>query len=75
MHCSQEEPIWNQGQHSHHWSAFVIENGLAKLPEVEIGRRADFEVEVLNGLREGESVIAHPSNLVAEGVRVSADKK
>ena len=57
------------------WNAFVVENGLAKRREVETGRRADFEVEVLNGLREGESVIAHPSNLVADGVRVSVDKK
>jgi HlyD family secretion protein len=57
------------------WNAFVIENGLAKRREVETGHRTDFEVEVLNGLREGESVIAHPSNLVADGVRVSIDKK
>ena len=57
------------------WNAFVVENGLAKRREVETGRRADFEVEILNGLREGESVIAHPSNLVADGVRVSVDKK
>jgi len=54
------------------WNAFVVENGLAKRREVETGHRADFEVEVLNGLREGEIVIAHPSNLVADGVRVSA---
>jgi HlyD family secretion protein len=57
------------------WNAFVVENGFAKLREVETGHRADFEVEVLSGLREGESVIAHPSNLVADGVRISADKK
>jgi HlyD family secretion protein len=57
------------------WNAFVVEKGLAKLREVETGHRADFEVEVLKGLREGESVIAHPSNLVADGVRVSVDKK
>jgi len=57
------------------WNAFVVENGIAKRREVETGHRADFEVEVLNGLREGESVIAHPSNLVADGVRVSVDKK
>jgi HlyD family secretion protein len=57
------------------WNAFVVENGLAKRREVETGRRADFEAEVLNGLREGESVIAHPSNLVADGVRVSIDKR
>jgi HlyD family secretion protein len=57
------------------WNAFVVENGLAKLREVETGHRADFEIEVLSGLREGESVIAHPSDLVADGVRVSVDKK
>jgi HlyD family secretion protein len=57
------------------WNAFVVEKGLAKLREVETGHRADFEVEVLKGLREGESVIAHPSNLVADGLRVSVDKK
>jgi HlyD family secretion protein len=57
------------------WNAFVVENGLAKLREVETEHRADFEFEVLSGLREGETVIAHPSNLIADGVRVSADKK
>jgi HlyD family secretion protein len=55
------------------WNAFVVGNGLAKLREVETGRRADFEVEVLSGLGEGEIVIAHPSNLVADGVRVSPE--
>jgi HlyD family secretion protein len=57
------------------WNVFVVENGLAKLREVETGHRADFEVEILNGLREGEIVIVHPSNLVADGVRVAAGQK
>jgi ABC-type Fe3+/spermidine/putrescine transport system ATPase subunit len=57
------------------WNAFVVENGFAKRREVETGHRADFEVEVLSGLREDEIVISHPSNLVADGVRVSVDKK
>jgi HlyD family secretion protein len=57
------------------WNAFVVQNGLAERREVETGRRADFEVEVLGGLREGEIVIAHPSNLVADGVRVSDGQK
>ncbi|HEY7182925.1 MAG TPA: efflux RND transporter periplasmic adaptor subunit [Blastocatellia bacterium] len=64
--------LFRSGQN---WSAFVLENGLAKRREVETGHRADFEVEVLSGLREGESVIAHPSNLVTDGVRVSAGQK
>jgi HlyD family secretion protein len=57
------------------WNAFVVENGLAKRREVETGHRADFDVKVLNGLWEGEIVIAHPSNLVADGIRVLAGKK
>jgi HlyD family secretion protein len=57
------------------WNTFVVENGLARRREVETGHRADFEVEVLNGLREDEIVITHPSNLVADGVRVSVDNK
>jgi HlyD family secretion protein len=57
------------------WNAFVAENGQAKLREVETGHRADFEVEVLSGVGEGEIVIAHPSNLVADGVRVSVGQK
>jgi HlyD family secretion protein len=57
------------------WNTFVVENGMTKLREVETGHRADFEVEVLSGLHEGESVIAHPSNLIVEGVRVSMDQQ
>lgn len=64
--------LFRSGQN---WNAFVAENGIAKRREVETGHRADFEVEIINGLREGEIVIAHPSNLVAAGVRVSVDKK
>jgi HlyD family secretion protein len=56
------------------WNVFVVENSLAKRREVEPGHRTDFEVEVLNGLREGETVIAHPSNLVADGAHVSIAK-
>jgi HlyD family secretion protein len=52
------------------WSAFVIENGRAKLRDIEIGHRNETEVEILKGLAEGENVILHPSNQVSDGVRV-----
>jgi multidrug efflux pump subunit AcrA (membrane-fusion protein) len=41
----------------------------------QLKHEADFEFEVLSGLREGETVIAHPSNLIADGVSVFANKK
>jgi HlyD family secretion protein len=53
------------------WQMFVVENGLARRRAVETGQRTDFEAEILKGLREGERVIAHPSNQLADGARVS----
>lgn len=52
------------------WSAFVIENGRAKLRDVQIGHRNETEVEILSGLAQGEDVILHPSNQISDGVRV-----
>ena len=52
------------------WSTFVIENGRAKLRDVEIGHRNETEVEILSGLAQGEDVILHPGNQVSDGVRV-----
>ncbi len=52
------------------WNVFVVENGKAHNREVEIGHRSQFEVEILAGVQEGEQVVLHPSNQIAEGVRV-----
>jgi HlyD family secretion protein len=53
------------------WSVFVIENGVSKRRDVAAGHRTVFEVEILQGLREGEKVIIHPSNLIMDGTRVT----
>ncbi|MEW6207308.1 MAG: efflux RND transporter periplasmic adaptor subunit [Acidobacteriota bacterium] len=54
------------------WSVFVIENGAAKRRDLETGRRSQFEVEVINGLSEGEQVILHPSNQIEDGASIEA---
>ncbi len=54
------------------WNVFAVETGVAKRRAVETGHRSAFEVEILKGLREGETVIVHPSNLVDDGARVIA---
>jgi HlyD family secretion protein len=39
---------------------------------IEIGQRNASFAEVLSGLSEGAAVILHPSDRVADGVRVTA---
>ena len=57
------------------WSAFVIQNGRAKVSDIEIGHRNETEVQILKGLAEGEDVILHPSNQIADGVRLRTQSK
>ena len=54
-------------RHGEGWSVFVIEDGRAHRREVETGHRSQFEVEILNGVEEGDQIILHPSNQIAEG--------
>ena len=52
------------------WAAFVVEDSLAVPRPVELGHRGVASVEVLDGLQEGEMLVAHPSDTIAEGTRV-----
>jgi HlyD family secretion protein len=53
------------------WAVFVVEGGRARRREVRIGHRAPDEVEILQGVREGETVLRNPGDRIAEGVRVT----
>jgi HlyD family secretion protein len=52
------------------WAVFTVERGRARLAQVEIGQRNTAFAEVLRGLAEGAVVLMHPSDRIAEGVRV-----
>lgn len=52
------------------WAVFAAERGRAGTVEIEIGERNATFAEVRNGLSEGARVIVHPSDRVADGVRV-----
>lgn len=56
------------------WCVFVVENGTARIREVEIGHRNAMDAEVIRNLKEGERVILHPSNQLADGARVVVEE-
>jgi len=57
-------------RHDNDWYVFVVENGRARRRRVEPGHRNPLDVEIRNGVKEGASVIVHPSDLVEDGTRV-----
>jgi HlyD family secretion protein len=54
------------------WATFVVEEGTAVVRTVELGETNGLETEVLSGLKEGDSVIAYPSDSVRDGVSVES---
>jgi HlyD family secretion protein len=54
------------------WVVFVVAEGRARLRAVTMGRRGRNEVEVLDGVAEGDRIIMHPGDQVVDGVRVVA---
>ena len=59
-------------RHGDGWALFAVEDERATLRAVEIGHRTGSRAQVLDGVRPGERVIAHPRDRVVEGVRVTA---
>ena len=53
------------------WSVFAVQNGRAQLTPVKIGQRNNRAVEIKSGLSEGDRVVLHPSDRVANGTRVA----
>jgi HlyD family secretion protein len=53
------------------WAVFAERDGRARLARVEVGHRNNRAAEVLSGLVEGERVVLHPSDRIAEGVRIA----
>ena len=53
------------------WALFRVENGHARLVPVGTGLRGEAEVQVTEGVSEGDSVVLHPSDRVADGVAVT----
>ena len=52
------------------WAVFIVDGDTVSLRGVEPGRRTGLEVEIRDGLEEGEEVVIHPTDDVADGVRI-----
>ena len=52
------------------WAVFVIEGKRAKRRDVKVGQRNGLIAQILEGVKEGETVINHPSDIVEDGRRV-----
>jgi HlyD family secretion protein len=58
-------------RHETGWAVFVIEGGVAKRRMVEVGHRNGLAAEILAGLKEGDTIVAHPDETVEDGKQVS----
>jgi HlyD family secretion protein len=59
--------LFRRGQN---WAAFVLAGGRAELRRVAAGRSSGSEVQILDGLKDGEEVILYPGDRVKAGQRV-----
>ena len=53
----------------------IVENNMIKKAEVELGVRSQGNIEVLNGLKEGDKVIAEGLTKVRPGMKVNPINK
>ncbi|MGE3821133.1 MAG: efflux RND transporter periplasmic adaptor subunit [Isosphaeraceae bacterium] len=53
------------------WTVFRIEEGRVHASPVKVGHGNGLETEILDGLKEGDRLVLHPSDKVAEGVAVT----
>lgn len=52
------------------WALFVIDGGYAARREVRIGQRTGLVAQILEGVKEGELVVNHPSDDIEDGSRI-----
>ncbi len=53
------------------WALFAVEGDRAVERTVHLGARNDLDVEIVRGVREGDSIVLHPPDLLSPGERVT----
>jgi HlyD family secretion protein len=57
-------------RHADGWAVFVADAGRARLRPLRIGQRNGLTAQVIEGLANGDKVVAHPDDKIADGVRI-----
>jgi HlyD family secretion protein len=52
------------------WAVFVVDNDVARLQMVEVGRRNDTEAQIVSGVSPDQAVVLHPPDTLENGTRV-----
>ena len=53
------------------WALFVVEHKRAVLRKVKVGQRNGLIAQILEGVKEGDVVVNHPSDEISNGVRIT----
>lgn len=53
------------------WSVFLVDDGIAKRRQVDIGHNNGIQAQVLSGLKRGDRVILYPASGLSDGMRVA----
>ena len=57
-------------RHEQEWSAFVVEDDIARLRLLRVGRFSETEAQIIEGLLASDRVVLHPSDKIEDGVSV-----
>ncbi|MFC5526084.1 efflux RND transporter periplasmic adaptor subunit [Rhodanobacter ginsengisoli] len=57
-------------QHGRDWAVYRVVGGRARLTTVKTGTQGDGTIEILQGLKQGDRVIAYPDDRLVDGQRV-----
>ena len=53
------------------WAVFAVDGGVARRRAIELGHRTALAAEITGGLKQGEFVVSHPDETVADGKHVA----
>ena len=68
-------PVGSLFRRGEGWATFMVQDGIARLREVEIGHRNNQFAEIMKGLAQADSVVLHPPDTLADGMRVRARRQ
>jgi HlyD family secretion protein len=67
-------PVSGLFRQGNDWAAYVVRGGEAKLVPVKAGRSSGTEIQITDGLKEGDEVILYPGDRIKDGQRVKPTK-